>query len=144
MRINAAIASIVLIIVSLVATQIINAVFDIALPFWILTAPVLLLAAWMTLRAPPRRFAAWGYRIDPEELHLKRGVYTQEETVVPLGRVQHIDVGQGAIERMCGVCHLTLHTAGTAHSSVTLPGLTRETAEGLRDEIRRHIRQDIG
>ncbi len=144
MRIHAAITSLVLIIASVVATQALRSALEIAIPVWAITVPVLLFAAWLTLRSPSRRYAAWGYRVDPDELHLKRGVLVQEETIIPNGRVQHIDIGQGAIERAYHVCHLTLHTAGTASSSVTLPGLSRETAEGLRDEIRKHIRQDLG
>ena len=37
---------------------------------------------------------------------------------------------------------LGIHTAGTAHSQVVLPGLSRETAEAMRAEIRSHIRQE--
>jgi uncharacterized protein len=35
-----------------------------------------------------------------------------------------------------------VHTAGTSHATVTLPGITRDTAEALRDRIREHIRTD--
>jgi membrane protein YdbS with pleckstrin-like domain len=62
--------------------------------------------------------------------------------VVPLRRVQHLDVAQGPLERAFGVTRLVLHTAGTMNSQIVLPGLTRATAEGIRDEIRAHIRQE--
>jgi uncharacterized protein len=60
---------------------------------------------------------------------------------VPLERVQHIDISQGPLERGFGVCRLLVHTAGTMHSRVVLPGLARATAERMRDEIRARIRQ---
>jgi membrane protein YdbS with pleckstrin-like domain len=56
--------------------------------------------------------------------------------------VQHIDIAQGPIERMCEVWQLVLNTAGTLNSQVRLPGLSRATAEALRDEIRLHVRAD--
>jgi membrane protein YdbS with pleckstrin-like domain len=104
--------------------------------------PLLVLLLYPTFVSPVRRYHAWGYRMDEEELRLQHGIYTQVETLVPLKRVQHLDISQGPLERSFGVCRLILHTAGTAHSQVALPGLSRETAEAMRDEIRTHIRQE--
>jgi hypothetical protein len=60
-----------------------------------------------------------------------------------LARVQHLDVAQGPLERTFGVARLILHTAGTSHAIVVLPGISRPTAEELRDTIRAHIRAEI-
>ncbi|GAA3718661.1 hypothetical protein GCM10022268_28690 [Sphingomonas cynarae] len=62
--------------------------------------------------------------------------------MVPLSRVQHIDVSQGPVERAFGVARLILHTAGTSHAVVVLPGLSRVKAEELRDSIRVRIRPE--
>ncbi len=97
---------------------------------------------WNGFIAPPRRFRRWSYARQADELHVRHGVLTHVETSVAFHRVQHIDVGQGPLERMCGVMHLVLNTAGTMNSRITLPGLSRETAEALRDEIRAHVRAD--
>lgn len=104
--------------------------------------PLLLPLLYAVFIAPARRFRAWGYAMDADELAVRRGVWTEVHTVVPLDRVQHIDVAQGPLERGFGVCRLILHTAGTMHSQVALPGLARETAERMRDEIRARIRQE--
>jgi membrane protein YdbS with pleckstrin-like domain len=100
--------------------------------------PVLLyLAVW----APPRRYRAWAYGMDGEELQVRRGIWIRVHTLVPLDHVQHIDVSQGPLERAFGICSLVLHTAGTLHSQIVLPGLDRATAERMRDEIRGRIRE---
>lgn len=104
--------------------------------------PALLIAAYLVFLAPGRRFRAWGYSIDAEELRVRHGVWTQVQTVVPLDRIQHIDISQGPLERGFAVCRLIIHTAGTLHSQVTVPGLSRENAERMRDEIRARIRQE--
>lgn len=112
---------------------------------WPVWPPVLLagaVALYMLLIAPRRRWAAWGWALDRDELHVAHGVWTRVHTVVPLSRVQHIDVAQGPIERAFGVARLVLHTAGTAHAVVVLPGVSRATAEGLRDTIRAHVRTE--
>ncbi len=144
MRVYGAILSTVLISGSLAIVSIINSKSEQNLPYWVAGVLLFVPAFWLTWVSPKRRFAAWGYRLERDELCIKRGVLTHEETTVPLGRVQHIDVGQGVIERGCGVSYLALHTAGMDYNVVKLPGLTRQTAESLRDEIRTHIRTDIG
>ncbi|HET9638020.1 MAG TPA: PH domain-containing protein [Allosphingosinicella sp.] len=114
----------------------------VALPFGLLLGAGLLLLIYLALIAPPRRYRAWAYGMDRDELQVRRGVWTRVQTVVPLDHVQHIDVSQGPLERAFGICSLVLHTAGTLHSQIVLPGLTRATAEGMRDEIRGRMREE--
>ena len=75
--------------------------------------------------------ASW--RLDEEGLEIRRGVLWRHRITVPLGRVQHADVSQGPLQRQFGISTLTVHTAGTQHASIPLPGLTFETAIELRD-----------
>lgn len=103
-------------------------------------AAALLLAVWLL---PRRRFARWGYRMAEDELAVRHGVMVHHLTVVPFGRVQHIDVAQGPLERGFGLATLILNTAGTRGASVRLPGLLHGEAEAMRDHIRGKIRQDL-
>ena len=91
---------------------------------------------------PGRRWLRWGYDDSGEQLRVARGWMFRTDTIVPFKRIQHIDVGQGPLERMFGLASLTVHTAGTHNSIVTLPGLTRADAEALRDSMRLHIRRE--
>ncbi|HEX6374759.1 MAG TPA: PH domain-containing protein [Allosphingosinicella sp.] len=115
---------------------------SLALPWGLQIGPALLVLVYLALWSPPRRYRAWAYRMDGEELQLRHGIWTKVETLVPLDRVQHIDISQGPLERALGICSLVLHTAGTLHSQIVLPGLARETAERMRDEIRARIREE--
>lgn len=99
----------------------------------------LLLALWWVLVVPARRWKHWGYAFTGSELHVAQGRWVESHTIVPVSRVQHIDVSQGPVERAFGVTTLAVHTAGTMHSIVVLPGITRETAESIRDAIRARI-----
>lgn len=111
-------------------------------PAWPSVAVAGVAALWALVVAPRRRWAAWGWALGEDELHVAHGVWTKVHTLVPLARVQHIDVAQGPIERANGVARLVLHTAGTAHAMVVLPGVSRATADQLRDTIRATIRMD--
>jgi membrane protein YdbS with pleckstrin-like domain len=106
------------------------------LPVWAAPLVLLLIGLWSVLIAAPRRWARWGWAWTGRELHVAQGWLTQSHTIVPALRVQHIDVTQGPVERMFGVATLVLHTAGTTHSTVHLPGISRATAEEIRDAIR--------
>lgn len=111
-------------------------------PSGLLVAVLAALLVYPVLVAPGRRFRAWAYEREGDELRVARGIWTKVQTIVPLARVQHVDIAQGVLERRHGVCRLILHTAGTQNNVVVLPGLARETAEGLRDEVRARIRDD--
>jgi hypothetical protein len=92
---------------------------------------------------PARRYRAWGYEEGEDELVVKHGLMVRKLTVVPFGRVQHIDVAQGPVQRMLGLATLVLNTAGTRGAAVRLPGLLHPQAETMRDHIRAKIRQDL-
>ena len=140
MRIRGAAAGGFIVAAAAVGEVLLQGEFDV--PWGLLLGPALLILVYLALWAPPRRYRAWGYGLDGEELQVRRGVWTRVHTLVPLDHVQHIDVSQGPLERAVGICSLVLHTAGTLHSQIVVPGLTRESAERIRDEIRARIREE--
>ena len=75
------------------------------------------------------------YRIDPLGIEIHQGVLWRSQICVPIGRVQHADVGQGPLQRVFGVSTLTLYTAGTSHASVSIEGLDHALAISVRDWI---------
>ncbi len=105
-------------------------------------APVLAFGAFVIVFLPQRKWRRWGYSGADEQLRVARGWLFRTDTIVPFKRIQHIDVAQGPVERLFGLASLTVHTAGTHNSIVTLPGLTRPDAEAMRDAMRLHIRRE--
>ncbi len=118
------------------------AIPDEVLPPGVIAGPVLLLAVLLVIRVPGRRFNARGYDMSEDRLRVVRGIWWHSDTVVPFGRVQHIDVDQGPIERFFDIATLTLHTAGNHNASVHLPGLQQDLAKDMREDIRAHIKQE--
>lgn len=102
-----------------------------------------ILAAVAIVTAPRRIYARLRYRLTERLLQVVRGWLFHVDTVVPLVRVQHIDVTRGPLEKMFGVATLVVHTAGTHNSIVTLPGLAPGRAAQIRDIIREHVRTDF-
>jgi uncharacterized protein len=102
--------------------------------------PVALLLAWWVFVVPKRRYDRWGYQADADRLRIVRGYLFYSDTVVPFGRIQHMDVDQGPIERRYDLATFSAHTAGTHGSTITLPGLKHADALALRETIRDHIK----
>ncbi len=136
LRLQFAIVAVLLLIAATLA--------EMAIPGWTgaVWIPALIVAAYGLIRVPMRRYSARGYSLAGERLRVVRGVFFRADTVVPFGRVQHIDVGQGPLERAFGLATLTVHTAGTHNASVSLPGLREADAKAMREDIRAAIRRD--
>ncbi|UIP07416.1 PH domain-containing protein [Erythrobacter sp. SDW2] len=136
LRAEGAIVALVVSVAALVADV------AIAVPPGAIFVPVLALVGLVLWRMPHRRFIARGYALEADRLRVVRGILFRSDTVVPFGRVQHIDVDRGPLERYFGLATITLHTAGTHNASVKLPGLLHETALTIREEIRAHIKRE--
>jgi membrane protein YdbS with pleckstrin-like domain len=104
--------------------------------------PAVVIAGLILFRIPSRRYHARGYSMADERLRIVSGIWFKSDTVVPFGRVQHIDVEQGPIARMYGLATLTVHTAGSHNASVHLAGLAHDDALNMRETVRLAIKRD--
>ena len=112
------------------------------LPFGVMSAVVFVVGLLYSLFWPQVRYKRWGFELRPEELYLEHGVVTNVRTIVPLRRIQHLDVSQDLLEREFGLGRLIVHTAGSRSSDVVIPGLQLDEAERIRDEVKRFILED--
>jgi membrane protein YdbS with pleckstrin-like domain len=103
-------------------------------PAWSALAllPLALMAwGWVLLG---RNWRSWRYAERADDLLISRGVLWREETVVPYGRMQLVEVTSGPVERHFGLATVQLHTAAAA-TDATIPGLDPAEAERLRDRL---------
>ena len=112
------------------------------LPSGSFLVPILLLYGFIAFVVPARKYRHWGYDMGTDRIRIVRGYMFYHDTIVPFGRIQHIDVDQGPIDRRYGLATLTVHTAGNHNSKVALPGLSHSDALAMREAIRAAIRQD--
>lgn len=102
----------------------------------------LLLAIALIVIAPQRAYRRLRYGMGERLLQVVRGWMFHTDTVVPLVRVQHLDVVRGPFDKLFGTASLVVHTAGTHNSVVTVPGLAPGRAAEMRDIIREHVSND--
>ncbi len=102
---------------------------------WILipAAIVIVITLW-TLAILPRQARAYGYQLRADDLVFRRGILWQRMVAVPYGRMQLVDITHGPLDRAFGIAQLKLVTAAAA-TGVTIPGLSQQGAEQLRDTL---------
>jgi len=90
------------------------------------------------------KFTYYFYRYELREdgFRKEHGVVWKKYVTIPYDRIQNIDIYRGIIARLLGISDLQIQTAGGitagSHGSFSegrLPGLSREIAEQLRDEL---------
>ena len=87
-----------------------------------------------TLAILPRQVRAIGYQLRDDDLVFRRGILWQRIVAVPYGRMQLVDITHGPLDRGVGIAQLKLVTAA-ATTGVTIPGLSQQAAEALRDHL---------
>jgi len=96
---------------------------------------LLLLRLGLLLWYPSRAYRAWSFRVDDKVLEIRHGVWFRTIVLLPLSRMQHVDLHQGPLERVLELASLTFHTAGTQNAAIDIAGLNAEEAAKLRDQL---------
>lgn len=93
----------------------------------------LLWTLWRVIRA--RRWVqSFGWAERDRDLIFVRGLMTRQQTVVPIGRMQVVEVSSGPFLRWQKLANVQLTTAAMA-SDATIPGLELADAAALRDRL---------
>ena len=84
---------------------------------------------------PAVRYRSTWVRLDEDGLEYEHGWLWRHHVSVPRSRIQHTDVTQGPYERRFGLATLVVYTAGTENASITIEGLSHQTALAFRDAL---------
>jgi putative membrane protein len=99
---------------------------------------LLLLFLTLVVLLGAARWLSWRYRLEPETLHLRRGLWARTDSVLPLARVQGLQVHQSLLLRWFGLYEVTLESAGDARSHLHLPAINARQLLQLRRQIEQH------
>lgn len=88
-------------------------------------------SVWRTVT----RYRHWSWELDETELIIDRGVVFKLTRIIPRVRIQHVDLSSGPVDRLFNLRQLSIYTAGTREADASIPGLTAERAEELRQAL---------
>lgn len=86
---------------------------------------------------PNLRWRFWRYRIGEQEIDLQRGLIFHHRTLIPMRRVQHVDMRRGPLLRRFRLATISITTAATTHD---IPALDLDTADQVRRSISKFAR----
>jgi membrane protein YdbS with pleckstrin-like domain len=86
---------------------------------------------------PTLRMRRWRWRLDDDELDLRHGVVTEIRTIVPVARIQHVDVRRTFWGQLFSVADVVVHTAA---GTTEIPALEEVVAAVIRDRLAGLIR----
>jgi membrane protein YdbS with pleckstrin-like domain len=82
-----------------------------------------------------RLYASRAYLLRSRDITWRSGWLWRRVVSVPYNRIQHVETGQGVIEKWYGLASLYVFTAGKSSSDLAIPGLEAGHAEKLKDYI---------
>jgi hypothetical protein len=102
---------------------------------WVVLLGMFAILAYFAWRYPVLAHRRLRYAVNERGIEIRKGVWWRSVVSVSKHRVQHTDVEQGPLMRKLGIAKLVIHTAGTQHAKVELPGLEQELATQVRDHL---------
>ncbi|NMO95125.1 PH domain-containing protein [Paenibacillus lemnae] len=102
------------------------------IPGWAALALFIIAFIWFTCIEPGLTYRTFGFKVSPEQLELASGYIWLSDTVVPMTRVQHVELESGPLLRRYGLAEVKVVTAAKTH---VIKALEKTEAEQLKFRI---------
>jgi uncharacterized protein len=83
-----------------------------------------------------------GVAMRTHDIAFKKGIIWQQIIILPLARVQHIEVHRGPIERQLGLASLKLYSAGGMSADLQIGGLSYQDCKNMRQFVQDYRNDD--
>ncbi|MCM1349367.1 MAG: PH domain-containing protein [Firmicutes bacterium] len=100
----------------------------------------LILTAIINLSLLPKAYHFKGYALREHDISYRTGIIFPKITTVPFSRVQQISTTQSPVSRLFKLYSVDVVNGAQTVSDLSIPGLTRDTAEKLKNLVTEKIR----
>ncbi len=90
--------------------------------------------------SPVLQYLYLKFHIEGDELIIQRGFLNKERKAIPLERIQNINIDQNVVQRFLSIVALEVETAGSKAKELAIPGLERDVATALKNELNKRSR----
>lgn len=73
-----------------------------------------------------------GYVVREHDIIYKTGLINQKQITIPFNRVQHVEIYEGFLLRLFGLCQIEFFTAGGNFGDLKIPGLPIQEADKIK------------
>lgn len=101
-------------------------------PVWIAYGILLVSFVLFTWIVPIYEFRSFSFEVFEEEIEIQSGIIFRSNILIPMVRVQHVEVGSGPIMRKYKLASVNIVTAATKHE---IKGVHQQAAEELKQHI---------
>ena len=117
--------------------------FSVYLIIFVILLALYIVFCWIWAKLSYRFY---GYELTEDTFKKERGVIWKKYVSIPYDRIQNVDINRGVFARILGLSDIQIQTAGYsatysrrgvigAEAEGRLPGLDKNTAEQLREEL---------
>ncbi|WP_236417609.1 PH domain-containing protein [Paenibacillus sp. JJ-223] len=101
-------------------------------PGWLGTGVFMISLIWYTWILPGLRYRHFSFRVADDEVEIHSGWLWHTDTIVPMTRVQQVELESGPLLRKYGLAKVSIVTAA---ATLHIAGLERAEAEQLKRNI---------
>lgn len=81
-------------------------------------------------------YKQWRYCITEDRIEFTHGIYFKTKTIIPISRIQHLDISQGPIQKIFKLSTLEIYTAGASHE---IEAIATEEAENIVENLNKIV-----
>ncbi|MGL4655668.1 MAG: PH domain-containing protein [Sarcina sp.] len=93
-----------------------------------------------TVISPAFSYKQWSYMINDEEIWYREGIFWSKEVVIPIVRIQNINLKEGPISKSFGIADITIGTAG---GSYKIPALDKSEVDLIMGFLRERVNENV-
>ncbi|MGL4453399.1 MAG: PH domain-containing protein [Sarcina sp.] len=93
-----------------------------------------------TVIAPTFSYKQWSYSINDEEIWYREGIFWSKEVLIPIVRIQNINLKEGPISKSLGIADITIGTAG---GSFKIPALDKSEVDLIMEFLREKVNENV-
>ncbi|MBE6054480.1 MAG: hypothetical protein E7212_11395 [Clostridium sartagoforme] len=89
---------------------------------------------------PEIEYKQWSYSITNDKIEFSEGIYFVRRVIIPIIRIQHIQLNQGPINKLFDLYDISIFTAGGEHK---IPNIESKKAEEISEYLKEAIKNKV-
>lgn len=83
------------------------------------------------------------FKIENDHFILKQGILKKTNTAIPFHRIQNINFKQNIVQQIIGVFEVSLETAGSSNTEISIKALSLKNAKNLKEIISKNVEFNV-